>query len=187
MNITSIRIKQALDTLMYRKIIPESGLFDITEKMLSEYIKVYGSLDTSPNNKRKYNKNYARKMAGLWLLKLNLDRGGNTKSSKEGLVYVISNPAWPEHVKIGMTVDLNKRLASYQMYDPLQQYSVKNYEFVLDRRNTEKSILNRFGIHLESGEWIKLDNSTKIIDAIRFENNILSKHVNIFDKKRYIK
>lgn len=166
------RVENALSSLIDRNIIPKDGLFDITESMLNEYIRTYGRMSAATN--RKFDRLYARKMAGLWLLKLKLklERNSDTKLSKEGLVYAISNQAWPEHLKIGMTTDLNKRLSSYQVYDPFQSFQVERYEFVLDRKKTERSILKRFGIHLESGEWIRSIETHPILKAIRIENNL---------------
>jgi hypothetical protein len=163
------RIKATVDELLRNGIIPDNGLFEITESMLDKYIEAYGKSGKTTN--KKFVRSYARKLAGLELLRMNLVRGGTTSSVKKGMVYLISNPAWPQHLKIGVTTDVAKRLAAYQVYDPFQAYSVKNYEFVLDRRKTE-TILKRFGIHLESGEWIKVADSLKVINALRVENNI---------------
>lgn len=158
-------VEKTLRRLIANNFIPETGLFDITEDMISLYVATYGGLNSKLNTK--FDPIYARKLAGLNLLKLKFSRGGSSKTCKEGLVYLISNPAWEEHLKIGMTVDLVKRLASYQVYDPLKKYKVLNYEFVLDRKKTEDSMLKSFNIHLESGEWIKYNDSIKIIQCVR--------------------
>ena len=41
-----------------------------------------------------------------------------------GYVYVITNPAWPEWVKVGSTVSLEERLSNYQTSDPTRSYVV---------------------------------------------------------------
>jgi hypothetical protein len=164
------RIQNTIAEMIHEKIIPENGIFSINEEMLAEYIKIYGMLGEISN--QRFSRNYARKLAGLKLLKVNLERGGNITSCKEGLVYLIGNPAWPEYLKIGMTMDLDKRLISYQTYDPRQLYTVKGYEFVLNRRSTESTLLEKFKIHAAEGEWIKFSDSDKIIKALREDQKI---------------
>lgn len=162
-------ITRTLKLLEDDETIPKSGIFDITESMLTYYIEKYGSLTKNPGTGliKKHEINFARRLAGLNLLKHKMSRGGSAATCKEGLVYIIANNAWPEHLKIGMTTDLVKRLASYQMYDPFKKFYVKNYEFVFNRRHTEETILKIFNIHLESGEWIKYSESAKIIQCVR--------------------
>jgi len=41
---------------------------------------------------------------------------------KEGYVYVITNPAWPDWVKIGMAIDAEDRLNGYQTSSPMRDY-----------------------------------------------------------------
>lgn len=159
------KVELTLKDLIQRRIIPESGTFDITEEILSDYITTYGGINGRLNGK--HCENFSRKLAGINLLKLKLARGCTLAQCKEGVVYLISNPAWPDHLKIGMTIDLEKRLKSYQMYDPLKRYAVQNYEFVLDRKRVEESMLKTFNFHIESGEWIKYSDSVQVINCVR--------------------
>lgn len=163
--VTALKVHRTLDDLVDREIIPPYKSFDITEDMLSEYVKVYGNLDGG--GKRKFEYGLARKFAGLNILGLKFSRGSKVKDGKEGMVYLIANPAWPEHLKIGMTIDVDDRLASYQTYDPFKAFFVKNYEFCLDRRVAEQQLLERFDIHLVEGEWIKHSDSLEIIKFLR--------------------
>ena len=117
-------------------------------------------------------------MGGLEFLKLLISRGGDVKTCKEGIVYLIWNPIWPDHLKIGMTMDLNKRLLAYQTCDPFKQYKVKHYEFVLDRRKVENALLNKFNVNIENGEWIKFDDSESIIRLLRSEYHIPNQKLN---------
>jgi hypothetical protein len=159
------RIAETVRLLSDADIVPPYTTFDITEEMLSEYIRIYGSLAPKSNGKFQYR--YARKLAGLELLRLKFHRGAKPKDCKEGQIYLIGNPAWPDHIKIGMSVDSEARLDSYQTYDPFKAFYIKNYEFVLDRREAEKKLLDDFGFHLEEGEWIKHSNSLEIIRTLR--------------------
>lgn len=159
------KIQTTIDILIYENLIPKKDPFQITEQMLNYYIFNYSK--TSDKDKgKKFDFRYARKLAGLSLLKLNLNRGVTFDWIKAGLVYVIVNPAFPNHVKIGMTLDLNKRLKSYQTYDPYKKFYVKHYDFVLDRRKKEKEILINHHIDIEHGEWIKTDDSLSLIRKV---------------------
>jgi hypothetical protein len=156
---------KTIEILSERGIIPPYSAFDITEEMISESVKVYGTLSIGGNKKFDYN--LARKIHGLNLLKLKFSRGCKPKDCKEGQVYIIANPTWPDYLKIGMTVDTEDRLASYQTYDPHKAFYIKNYEFCLDRRSAEKGLLERFDVHLAEGEWIKFADSAQIIRLLR--------------------
>lgn len=147
-------------------MIPSYITFDITEDMLREAIRVYGSLGTTSGNK-KFQYSLARKIHGLNLLKLKFSRGAKSRECKEGLVYLIANPAWPEHLKVGMTIDLESRLASYQTYDPFKAYYIKNYEFCLDRKTAEQELLEKLNLHVEEGEWIRHSDSLGVIQILR--------------------
>jgi len=159
------RIKRTVDILTRTGWVPTCTAFDITEEMLSAYIEVYGNLGES--NNKKFQRNYARKLAGLELLRLKLSRGAKTNNCKEGMVYLIANPAWPDHLKIGMTVDTASRLSSYQTYDPFKKFYIKHYEFCLNRRKAEQELLDKYNVHSEDGEWVKYSDALEIIKIIR--------------------
>tara|TARA_R110000744_G_C19000548_1_gene521755 strand:+ start:47 stop:565 length:519 start_codon:yes stop_codon:yes gene_type:complete len=54
-----------------------------------------------------------------------------------GAVYIITNPAWFGWVKVGMAVDAEDRLRSYQTSSPLRDY-VLHYSYATeDRRKSE--------------------------------------------------
>ena len=48
----------------------------------------------------------------------------NYTSSTKGDVYIITNKAWPEWVKVGKAVDATDRLKSYQTSDPFRAYEL---------------------------------------------------------------
>ena len=58
-------------------------------------------------------------------------------SSKEGQVYVITNPNFPEWVKVGMAVDAEDRLNNYQTSSPFRDYTLVSAWSVTDRRTAE--------------------------------------------------
>lgn len=162
--------ERVVNILLYDEIIPRQEIFQIKEYHLEKYIETYHDLFGKKNKGVKTNSNFkfARKLAGLTLLKVNYIRGAKFKDMKSGLVYMIENPAFPEHYKVGMTIDLNSRLDSYQTYDPYRRYRVTKYDFVLNRSKIEKLILLNPNIINENGEWIKKENAIEIFEKICF-------------------
>lgn len=141
--------------LCENNILPK-GQFQIQESHLVEFINTYKRFFSKKKTNILDTANYrfARKMAGVNLLKLLNDRGMKFNECNAGIVYLVSNIAYPKHYKVGMTMDLTRRLNQYQTYDPFKQFKVDHYEFVLDRKFIEKRILNSFNVVVESGEWI---------------------------------
>ena len=43
---------------------------------------------------------------------------------KKGYIYIITNKAWPEYVKIGRTHNTKNRLKSYQTSSPFRDYEI---------------------------------------------------------------
>ena len=87
-----------------------------------------------------------------------------------GFVYAITNPSWGGWVKIGMTIDIQKRHAAYQMYSPHKDYSVLCSKRVPDRRVSE-TLAHRMASDTatkRSGEWfaIERDVVSDIIDEL---------------------
>jgi hypothetical protein len=75
-----------------------------------------------------------------------------------GYVYVITNPAWPDWVKIGMAVDANDRLKAYQTSSPHRDYQLESYIHTNTKRKTE-NLAHRLCERVceeRSGEWFKM-------------------------------
>ena len=89
---------------------------------------------------------------------------------KEGYVYVITNPAWPDWVKIGMAIDAQDRCNGYQTSSPHRDYELK-YDIETDDRRALEQAAHKEAIKVASeykGEWFKLDVET----AIEILNNL---------------
>ena len=74
--------------------------------------------------------------------------------SKEGQVYIITNPNFPEWVKVGMAVDSEDRLNGYQTSSPFRDYELFTCWSVSDRRSAESdahSLLEKTSDR--KGEW----------------------------------
>jgi len=89
---------------------------------------------------------------------------------KEGYVYVITNPAWPDWVKIGMAIDADDRCNSYRTSSPHRDF-VLEYTVETDNRRTLEQAAHKEARKVASktkGEWSKLDVET----AIEILNNL---------------
>ena len=81
----------------------------------------------------------------------------NYERSTEGQVYIITNPAWPEWVKIGMAVDAEDRCNGYQTSRPMRDYKVMYAAATKDRRNAEAAAHKAAEkIAERRGEWFKM-------------------------------
>lgn len=81
----------------------------------------------------------------------------NYTRSKEGQVYIITNSAWPEWVKIGMAVDAEDRLNGYQTGSPMRDYKLMYSVSTGDRRKAEALAHKKAGkIAERRGEWFKM-------------------------------
>ena len=79
------------------------------------------------------------------------------QSSTEGQVYIVTNPSFPEWVKVGMAVDAEDRLRGYQTSSPFRDYELFYSWSVNDRRTAETeahSILKEWTAG-KKNEWFK--------------------------------
>ena len=95
--------------------------------------------------------------------------------AKDGYVYIISNPAWKGWYKVGMAMDAEDRLKSYQTSSPRSDYKLEYSRYFSDRRRAEEkthNTLNDFSLD-RNGEWFKLDLTSiqKTIGDIPNETN----------------
>ncbi len=75
---------------------------------------------------------------------------------KEGSVYVMGNPVWPEWVKVGMAVDAEDRLNSYQTSCPFRDYMLYYSYKAKDRRKAESEAHSKLDEKFERRkEWFR--------------------------------
>jgi len=167
-----------IQQLVERGLIPSFGEFTITEALIDSYQEIYKALyEKTGTGLKGSNKKYARKLAGIFLIKENqkrlssIEKTAKIKSKYKqdcGIIYLISNPAFPNCYKIGITKNLESRIKAYQTYDPHKAFKVEHYKFVKNARSAEKDILTTFGISLLKGEWVEGTEVKKyFIDAIQ--------------------
>jgi hypothetical protein len=93
---------------------------------------------------------------------------------QEGYVYVITNKAWLGWVKIGMAIDAEDRLNSYQTSSPMRDFVLEHYVASNDKRKSEKEAHTK-ALPLSTdakGEWFKLS----IEQAITILDNLDEQH-----------
>tara|TARA_R110002153_G_scaffold39657_4_gene114070 strand:- start:376 stop:885 length:510 start_codon:yes stop_codon:yes gene_type:complete len=75
-----------------------------------------------------------------------------------GDVYVITNPAWPEWVKVGKAIDASDRCNNYQTGSPLRDYTVVASVHSEDRHTKEAEMHTLFEEHASdrNSEWFKI-------------------------------
>lgn len=81
----------------------------------------------------------------------------NLPRRPDGHVYVITNPAWPEHVKIGCALNPESRLRNYQTGTPHRDYHLEHFEYFDDRTSAEKELIRRLGVSKAEGEWHRIN------------------------------
>jgi len=93
----------------------------------------------------------------------------NYNQIKEGYVYAITNPVWPEWVKIGKAIDAEDRLSSYQTSSPMRDYKLVHSVYFEDRNVAERKAHTLAALKTthpwnkhENGEWFKLTDAEAI-------------------------
>ena len=80
----------------------------------------------------------------------------NYKDNPQGQVYIITNPAWEGWVKVGMAVDAEDRLNSYQTSCPFRDYVLYYSYKAKDRRKAESEAHSKLNEKFERrNEWFR--------------------------------
>lgn len=166
-----INVRDTIQYLVSCGKIPIEGAFEITEDLLKDYFLAYSIVNgKTVGTSSKSNTKFARRLAGLNLLKENISRGIKSSNIKAGHIYLISNPAFPLHYKIGVSFDVHKRLASYQTYSPYRDFVLEKYDFVSDKFKTEKLMLDHPLLTRENGEWVLREQAKLVFDDLSNSN-----------------
>lgn len=78
---------------------------------------------------------------------------------KDGFLYIITNDAFPDWVKVGTTMNLKERLHTYQTCDPFRGYKIVYSLHHPEFREAEKRIketMKRFALEIKN-EWYRID------------------------------
>ena len=95
-----------------------------------------------------------------------------------GYVYAIGNPAWPNFIKIGSTIDITDRLATYQTSSPFRDYYVISYFFTHNRLADEKLLHSSFKDR--NAEWCFSD--VNFVVKL-FKQKLEERHVKVLPEK----
>ena len=88
----------------------------------------------------------------------------NYNKTTEGAVYLITNDAWPEWIKLGKAGDAVDRLKGYQTSDPFRSYELK-HSVTVDNRHTAEVKAHKALEALSKdrkNEWFKVDLQTAV-------------------------
>jgi len=87
---------------------------------------------------------------------------------KEGDVYIMRNPAWPEWVKVGMAIDATDRAKNYQTYTPFADFKVSFKKRFKDRYVAEKAAHKELTRYPSRGEWFRctIAQAKEIIEGV---------------------
>lgn len=93
------------------------------------------------------------------------------KKIKEGYVYAIVNPAWPDWIKIGMAIDAEDRLNGYQTSSPMRDYTLV-YSVFSNNRSKDERKAHKLAEKIADrrGEWFKIPQD-KAIDILKEISN----------------
>ncbi len=77
------------------------------------------------------------------------------KTTPDGYVYIITNPAWPECVKVGMAKSPDGRLSGFQTYSPYRDYTAYHMFYCKDYAKAEQKAhkLMESKYQRAQGEW----------------------------------
>jgi predicted GIY-YIG superfamily endonuclease len=77
---------------------------------------------------------------------------------KKGYLYIITNKAWPGYVKVGVTMDLKKRLQTYQTASPFRDYELMysiHHPKYLEAETRIKETMKYFATEIRN-EWFQV-------------------------------
>lgn len=156
MKISNDRLLEIEEYLTARNILPEVTnplVVQVFEELILDHPT--RTLKKLSRKSRVENISYMLNSIKRDLLKLAYKHNNmSAKGIKAGYVYLITNPAWPEMVKVGSAIDVIDRLNSYQTYSPYRDYKLEKYFLTDNRLQDEKELLSLDPSR--TSEWISV-------------------------------
>jgi hypothetical protein len=86
------------------------------------------------------------------------------ETTKEGYVYIITNPAWGGWLKVGMAIDAEDRCNSYQTSSPFRDFKLVSKEYFNNRMKAERAMHSVLEVAASdnNGEWFKVSERAAI-------------------------
>lgn len=125
----------------------------IDTDLVSRYVSTYALFSNNKKDLKGSNLRYAKKLAAINLLKF---LRANKRKYTEGFIYIISNPAWPDKVKVGMSVDPLERLSTFNTGDPYRAYKLECWAFFSEVKSVETYLHKKFHLN-RLNEWVDLN------------------------------
>lgn len=138
----------------------------ISDGLQPNCIECHNAYNSRTNPERMYvNGQYISKKHPLWKAgrftmlddSFFLEAKLEEETTTEGLVYIILNEAWPNHVKVGMAKRIEERLSQFQTYSPYRDYIVyhtfRAKDYAKAEKKAHKVMDKRFS--REQGEWFR--------------------------------
>ena len=76
--------------------------------------------------------------------------------SEPSWIYIITNPAWPDFCKIGVTLDIRSRLRTYRVSSPFGDFECVYAEYFHEHDQYINDMYLKFGESRGHGEWFKV-------------------------------
>jgi Fe-S cluster biosynthesis and repair protein YggX len=148
----------------------ETGLLDGIEKEIKELEYVENEILKNNMSLRKacaHLKEKTKRHLSAAGLKKHMDKkygAGKWLSKAKGEIYIISNPAWKGWIKVGTTLNADRRLSQFQAACPLKDFKLVKFITVKNKLKAERKILEfiKFFAEDNNGEWIKIHTDTAI-------------------------
>lgn len=78
------------------------------------------------------------------------------RKRQPGFLYAVIHPSWPEFVKLGLTRDVQQRLASFQTNCPRHDYRIAHSVATTDMWTAEKRLHTPCSRTGERREWFRV-------------------------------
>jgi hypothetical protein len=90
------------------------------------------------------------------------------KTTGEGCLYVITNPAWPGYCKIGRSTGVTERLRTYQTASPKRDFQLRYTRSFGDILAAERALKKLLPGFRARGEWLLIhpDDAATLIDGL---------------------
>lgn len=174
------KAKQIFNVMIDRGFLPREGSFEVTKDLIDISHDIGNELFSQNGRKQKPSDlRFRKRISGLTLMHLKSERDAveenfTLKKSRLihtcGFVYIIKNPNYIGHFKLGITSDVEKRIKSYQTYDPNRSFYVDKKYFVENTRKVENYLISMFSnFDVNNGEWLENKEYKKVVDYLESE------------------
>lgn len=90
-----------------------------------------------------------------------------------GYIYIMTNPAWDNWVKIGRAINLDKRLESYNTSSPFRDFKIEYSTQIFNPILIERYFFEKYG--KDNSEWFNLSVEEAIDEIERLKQELSNK------------